>query len=409
MSTPVSLTESLPLLGDAPRSRTRIARPVLAKGFRPFFLLAALFAFAILPIWMLALAGVLDPSRYLDATYWHAHEMVFGFAVAVIAGFLLTAIGNWTQRETVVGYPLLALAALWLLGRVAITFAGGLPKWMPAVADLAFLPVLIGVLARPLIAAKNKRNFVMLAVLSALFLANLAVHLDVLGFLPGGRRRGCLVGVDIVVFVTLVIAGRVFPMFTRNATGIETIRSWPLFDKLTIAGMLVLTLLDAFAPERSIGAIVAALTGLCAIVRAVHWGTRYSLRTPLLWILHAGYAWIPIGLLLRAMAPLGFVAPGAAAAHALTVGAIGALTLGMMSRVALGHTGRALASSRLTVLSFALVTAAALARVLVPVISPASYRASLFVSGTAWSLAFALYVVSYAPMLLASRPDGKVG
>ena len=403
------MTASLPLLGDAPRPSKAIAHPLAAKGFRPFFLLAGLFAFAILPIWMLALAGILNPSGYLDPIYWHAHEMVFGFAVAVIAGFLLTAVGNWTQRETAVGFPLLALASLWHLGRVAITCAGSLPKWMPAVTDLAFLPVLIGVLSRPLIAAKNKRNFVMLGVLFALFLANLLVHLDGLGVLPGGRRRGCLVGVDIVVLVTLIIAGRVFPMFTRNATGIETIRSIPSLDRLAVGGMAAVTLLDAFAPDQPTTAIAAGITGICVIARAAHWGSRHTLRTPLLWILHVGYAWIPLGLLLRAMAPLGLVVPGAAAAHALTVGAIGALTLGMMSRVTLGHTGRGLVAPRLAIASFVLITLAALVRVIVPLLSSGWYRPSLFVSGAAWSGAFALYVVGYAPMLLAARPDGKTG
>ena len=371
------MTFDLTRTDDAPRPSTPIAHPLAAKGFRPFFLLAGLFAFAILPIWMLALAGILNPSGYLDPTYWHAHEMVFGFAVAVVAGFLLTAVGNWTQRETAVGFPLLALASLWLFGRVAITCAGSLPKWMPAVTDLAFLPVLIGVLSRPLIAAKNKRNFVMLGVLFALFLANLVVHLDVLGVLPGGRRRGCLVGVDIIVLVILIIAGRVFPMFTRNATGIETIRSIPFLDRLAIAGMAAVTLLDALAPDQPITAIAAGITGFCAIARAAHWGSRHTLRTPLLWILH--------------------------------VGAIGALTLGMMSRVTLGHTGRGLVASRLAVASFVLITLAALVRVIVPLLASGWYRPSLFVSGAAWSCAFALYVVGYAPMLLAARPDGKPG
>lgn len=380
-----------------------------AKGFRPFFLLGGLFGFAILPIWMLALAGILNPSAYLDAISWHAHEMVFGFAVAVIAGFLLTAVGNWTQRETVVGFPLLALAGLWLLGRVAITCAGPVPKWMPAVADLAFLPALLAVLARPLVAAKNKRNFVMLGVVAALFLANLAIHLDVLGVLPGGRRRGGLVGVDVIILVILIIAGRVFPMFTRNATNVETVRSWPLFDRLTIGGMATLTLADVFAPDHAITAIVAVITGVCAAARAVHWGARYSMRVPLLWILHVGYAWIPLGLLLRAMSSLGFVALGMVATHALTVGAIGALTLGMMSRVTLGHTGRALVAPKLAAVSFVLMTVAAVARVGVPLVFPAWYVASLFVSGTAWSVAFGLYVIGYGPMLLAPRIDGKAG
>jgi uncharacterized protein involved in response to NO len=403
------MSHSLPMLGDAPRPAAPISLPLARKGFRPFFLLAALFAFSVLPIWMLAIGGFLDPSGYLDATYWHAHEMVFGFAVAVLAGFLLTAVGNWTGRETAVGGRLLALAGLWLAGRVAITCGGSLPRWIPAIADLSFLPVLVAVLARPILAANNKRNLVMLAILAALFFGNLAVHLDVLGVLPGGRRGGSLFGVDVVIFVILVIAGRVFPMFTRNGTGKDAIRSWPLFDTLTIVAMLALVVADVAAPASAVAATLAALTAAFASIRATHWGARHSLREPLLWILHVGYAWIPVGLLLRALAYFGAFAPGALATHALTAGAIGALTLGMMSRVSLGHTGRTMVAPRLATVSFVLVTFAAIVRVAAPFVHPASYRLSLFVSGMAWSIAFGLYVVGYAPILLGARADGKAG
>ncbi|HEY2514592.1 MAG TPA: NnrS family protein [Polyangiaceae bacterium] len=400
---------TLPLLGAAPPSSARVPFPLAAKGFRPFFLAAGLFAVAILPLWLCTLAGVLHPGASLDATSWHAHEMVFGFATAVIAGFLLTAVGNWTQRETVVGVPLLALAGLWVLGRVVMTAGGALPPWVRAAVDLAFFPALLVALARPLIAAKNRRNLVMLAVVSALFAANAAMHLDALGILPGARRRGYLAGVDIVLLVTLIIAGRVFPMFTRNATRVESVRSSPRLDVVAIASMVLLTLLDAFAPESRAVPVVSAIAGIFAAARTVHWGARHSFRIPLLWILHVGYAWIPLGLLLRAAAPLGLFAPGAAALHALTAGAIGSLTLGMMSRVSLGHTGRSLVAPRLAAISFEVITLAAAVRVFVPLVYPAWYGPSLYVSGIAWALAFLLFVIGYAPMLVAPRVDGKAG
>ncbi len=284
-----------------PASRPRWA--LAAKGFRPFFLLAAVFASAIVPLWILAVAGVLRLGGYLDATSWHAHEMVFGYTVAVLAGFLLTAVGNWTQRETIVGRPLLALSALWGLGRVTMVFAGALPRELPALIDLAFLPALILVLARPLVAARNRRNFIMLGVLGALFAANVVVHLDALGVMASGAaRHACLVAIDVVVLVILVISGRVFPTFTRNATGVTSIRSSLSLDVLTIGGMAMLTVLDVLVPERAGAAGVAGAVGVLAIVRAARWGTRHTARQPLVWILHAGYGWLALGLLLRALA-----------------------------------------------------------------------------------------------------------
>ena len=400
----------LRLAGELPEPAVKPRFALSAKGFRPFFLLAALFAAAVVPLWLLVLGGVAAPAAYLDPAGWHAHEMVFGFSVAVISGFLLTAVGNWTQRETLVGTPLLALAGLWILGRAAMLGAGHLPRGLPAVVDLAFLPVLIGVLARPLVAARNRRNFAMLAVLAALFAADVVVHLGALGVVSGELApRACIVGVDVVVLVILVIAGRVFPMFTRNATGVTTIRSIPWLDAATIAGMAGLTALDAFVPGGSLAGIVSGVVGLLAAARAVHWGARHSLRQPLLWILHLGYAWIPIGLLLRALAAVDPAVPRAFAVHALTVGAIGALTLGMMARVALGHSGRPLLAPKPVAWAFGAVTLAAFARAVLPLLVPAWYFPSLLAGGILWTIAFLIYAVVYAPILAQPRLDGKAG
>jgi len=396
--------------GGMPESASQGTWALAANGFRPFFLLAAVFASAIVPLWILVLAGVLRPPGYLDATSWHAHEMVLGYAVAVIAGFLLTAVGNWTKRETLVGTGLLALSALWCLGRVAMVFAGTLPRGLPAIVDLAFLPALIVVLARPLIAARNRRNLIMLGILGALFVANVVVHLDALGLMAvGSARHACLVAIDVVVLVILIIAGRVFPMFTRNATGVTTIRSSPLLDVLTIAGMGVLTGVDVFAAERAGAAVLAGAVAVLAIARAARWGTRHTVRHPLLWILHAGYGWLAFGLLLRAFAGFDPAVPGSLATHAQTVGAIGSLTLGMMARVSLGHTGRALVASRATVWAFGAITAAGFARVIVPLLAPGWYFTALVAGAGLWTAAFVLYLVAYVQVLVTPRVDGKPG
>jgi uncharacterized protein involved in response to NO len=337
--------------------------------------------------------------------------MTWGFVVAVIAGFLLTAVGNWTQRETATGAPLAGLAMLWLAGRVAMLLAGVLPRALPAVLDLVFLPALAVVLARPLLASNNRRNFVMLGVLAALFAANLVVHLDGLGVLPpGSARYANLVSVDVIVLLIMVIGGRVFPMFTRNATGVASIRNIPWLDRASVIAMVALVLVDASMPNAvRLGAILAGLVGILAAVRAVHWGARHSWRDPLVWVLHAGYAWLVVGMLLRgSVGVLGWPS-GPVATHALTVGAIGTLTLGMMARVSLGHTGRMLVAPGPMAAAFVAITLAALARVLVPWFAPEHYTVGLFAAGAFWVLAFAVFLLAYAKILWRPRMDGRPG
>jgi uncharacterized protein involved in response to NO len=381
-----------------------------SKGFRPFFFLAALFAMAIVPLWLLVLRGAVPASSYLDGVSLHAHEMIFGFGVAVIAGFLLTAVGNWTQRETAVGAPLLALAALWVAGRVAMGLSTVLPRGVVAVADLAFLPALVVVLARPLVAAGNRRNFVMLAILGAFFLANVSVHLEALGVLPSGSaRRSSLVSVDLVLLLITIIAGRVFPMFTRNATGVTSIRSIPALDALAIASMAAVTVLDAVAPASSLGAVLSGVAGVLAVSRAVHWGAQHSFKHSLVWILHTGYAWLALGLVFRGLGALGGASFASPATHALTVGAIGSLTLGMMSRVALGHSGRMLVASSASGGAFVAINLAAAVRVFVPLLVPAWYFPALVAAGTLWLIAFGTFLVVYTPILWLPRVDGRPG
>ena len=377
-------------------------------GFRPFYLLASAFAALSICLWALQFAGWLGRS-YLQGPMWHAHEMLFGFATAVIAGFLLTAVGNWTGRETATGLPLIGLCMLWLLGRVGLIAPRVFPHWLTAISDLAFLPALGVAIGRPIVASNNRRNLVMLGVLVALWTANLVMHLDALGVLPGGRARGATVGLDIVLFLILVIAGRTIPMFTRNATGVLSIRALPALDALTLTSMALLTVCDAALARRDVVAVVAGLTSLLAVCRSLSWGARHALKVPLLWILHVAYLWIPGGLVLRTVSLFSPAVPPSVAIHALTVGAIGGITLGMMSRVALGHTGRALRASRAAIASFVLVTLAAIVRVLVPLIDISHYRASVFIAGSLWTAAFGVHLAVYVPILVSRRADLKPG
>ena len=401
------MARPLGLSGEAPPP-ARGVPPLAAKGFRPFFLLAAAFAACILPVWMLSLAGVLSPDAYLDPTYWHAHEMVFGYAVAVIAGFLLTAVGNWTGRETATGAPLVVLGAVWLAGRLAFALPHVISHGLVAVLDLAFLPALAVAIGRPNFAAKNRRNYPIVGVVMALWLADLAVHLDALGVLVAWRKRASLVAVDLVVLLIMFLAARIFPMFTRNATKVQSIRNVPALDWAAMGAMLAVLLSDLLLPGSRLGSGLCAATAALALARSATWGAHHSLRVPLLWILHAAHLWIPIGLVLRALSALTYVVPPSSALHALTVGAIGSATLGMMARVGLGHTGRALEPPKIIAVAFLLLTLAAVVRVAGP-FALALYRPSLYVAGSLWTAAFVAYVVVYAPILSTPRPDGKPG
>lgn len=383
-----------------PGARSNI--PLFAKGFRPFFLAAALFATLMVPLWVLVLFGTISVKSHLDPVTWHAHEMVFGFTAAVLAGFLLTAVGNWTSRETATGRSLAALTALWIAGRLAMTMGAGLPSALVAGIDLAFLPAVALAIGRPIFAAKNRRNYVVLAMVLALFAANAAVHF-------GPPRAALLVGVDLVTFFMVVITGRVVPMFTRNATRSTRVRSHPKLDMAAALSLVVVAAVDGARAGGIVAFAAYALAAALVAARAVHWDALASRRDPLLLVMHAGHAWIPIGLALRAASAVAPTLPASAGLHALTVGAIGALTLGMMARVSLGHTGRPLAAPAPIAGAFALVTTAAVVRVFVPLVAPGLYVRALSATAVLWALAFALYVAGYARILGAPRADGKPG
>lgn len=400
----------LPRFAVAPSRPPQSISPIAAKGFRPFFLASAFFAALILPIWLLTLAGVLMPITYFDAMTWHAHEMLFGFTTAVVAGFLLTAVGNWTGKETLVGKPLLAACAVWAAGRIAMATASTLPRGLAAMVDLAFLPVVAFAIGKPLAATKNRRNFVMIAVLALLWTANLAVHLDALGILNGLRRPALAFALDLIVFLMIVITSRILPMFTRNGAGEPSVRNQPALDKAAIAAMALTTLITVARPDSKVSGVAAGLTAILVAVRARTWGGQHTLRVPLLWILHAGHAWIVVGLALRAVSSFAPAVPSVLGTHALTVGAIGALTVGMMARVTLGHTGRMIVASRSMTAAFGLITLAAFVRVVGPLLLGATlYRGTVFVAGGLWTAAFALLAAVIAPLVIAPRIDGKPG
>lgn len=373
-----------------------------ALAFRPFYLLAALFAAIAVPVWAVAYSGAIELP--MAGIWWHAHEMIFGFAVAVIIGFLFTAGRAWTGIDTPAGGQLAALAALWLAGRLAMAFGSGV--WV-AVIDIAFLPLAAAALLRVLIKARSWRNYFVGVLPALLAVANLIFHLAVLGVIDADPLNAMHFALALVVMLETVIGGRVIPMFTFNS--LRGIRQWrnANFD-LAAAVVTALALVLWAAGVGGWAAVVSLIAALMQLVRWGGWNPWPTRKVPLLWILHASYLWIPLGLGLLAAAQWGIL-PRSAGIHALAIGATGGLIIGMITRTALGHTGRMLVAGRIETIAYGLVQIAALARVLTVAAIPAATMGGIHLAATAWTLAFALYLWRYTPFLLNSRVDGKAG
>jgi uncharacterized protein involved in response to NO len=333
--------------------------------------------------------------------------MVFAFAGAVIAGFLLTAVGNWTGRRTLDGWPLALLVLVWLAGRV-LPFVPGAGLAAAAV-DVSFWLGLLVACAVPIVAAKNRRNYGFLVVLGGFMLAVAVSHANRLGYLERAAWSVRVLGVDLVTLLLVVMTGRVVPMFTRNATHASDIVESPRLNRVAALAAALVIALDLAAAPASLSALPAAAAGALVLARAVQWGAQHTLRQPLLWVLHLGHAWVGVGLLLRGLLSLVPVLPASLALHAVTTGGLGLLAFGMMVRVTLGHTGRMLTVPRsITLAMLALVVCAAL-RVLGPLVAPFQLPLVLAVVGALWSAAFLTYVVVYSRALVAPRVDGRSG
>ncbi|HUP09044.1 MAG TPA: NnrS family protein [Caldimonas sp.] len=373
-------------------------------GFRPFYLLASVQAAFSIALWALQFTGMLA-SASLRGPAWHAHEMLFGFALAVIVGFLFTAGQTWCGQRTPHGGWLAALAALWLAARVLVLTPFGAAA---AAANVAFpLAAAVG-LAVPFIRARHRRNAFFVILLVGLAGTALVFHLVQLGIVAWTHASILPVGLDLVLFAMAVMGGRVIPMFTNNGVpGAGAIRT-PWLERAALGSVLLVLALDALGIDGAPLALACAAAAILHALRLAGWRPWRTLRVPLVWVLHAGYAWIPVHFALRAGAELGADAPSIAW-HALTAGAIGTLTLGMMTRTALGHTGRPLRAGRAEISSYVLVSAAALLRVLGPLVAPAHTIHAIAASAVCWSTAFAVYAAAYAPRLVRARVDGRPG
>jgi len=370
-------------------------------GFRPFYLLAALLAALSVPLWALQFSGLLT-QPVLRGSAWHAHEMVFGYALAVVIGFLFTAGRNWSGQPTPTGKPLMALAALWLLARLLVLSPW---LWASLLLNLAVPWAAAWGLWRAPHAAGNKRNYFFVGLLVAMGLASAAVHLGQAGVL---RLPGLNIGLDLLLFMIAVMAGRVVPMFSNNGVpGMRATRQ-PQVEKAALGSVLLLLALDLLGVEGAVLAAALLAAALAQGLRLALWQPWKSWRNPLVWVLHLAYAWLPVHLLLRAGATLGWIAPGPAT-HALTLGVIGLITLGMITRTALGHTGRPLKAGPVEISAYLSMLLAALLRVLFPLLAPASLMLGVQLSAALWSLSFVLYLLRYTPLLMRPRPDGQAG
>lgn len=377
--------------------------PVLRLGW-PFYIGAATFAALAVPLWLALFLGWLSLDLRVAPLLWHAHEMLFGFAVAVIVGFLLTAGKAWTGLATPRGAFLGGLAALWLAARISAITG---PYALYAVLDLVLLPIVAAVLIDVLVRARN-RNLALAGILLLLSLANLCFHLAVLGAIAISPMQALHAALALIVLIECVMAGRVLPAFTKNATPGLNLRLRPRLDQATLA-VTAIALLSWVVAAPAL--FVAGALGAAAVAhlhRQWSWQPGVTRGRPILWILHAAYVWFPLGFALLALAQFGWVS-NSAGVHALAVGATGGLIIGMMTRTARGHTGRPLQASRAEVLAYGLVMVAAVLRVLLPILAPQWLVLSLLAAALAWSVAFAIYLVVYTPWLVTARLDGKDG
>ena len=386
------------------RARNAASPPILRGGFRPFFVGGALWAVVALCIWIASLAGSLAIPSAFDALTWHRHEMLFGFVGAIITGFLLTAIPNWTGRLPIAGGPLASLFALWLAARLAVFFSADLGAAVAALLDVGFYLLLAGVAAREVLESKN-RNLPIVGMIVLFGIANGLDHLAAAGILLDPAVPWEL-AVSLVTILISLIGGRIVPSFTRNwlaKCGVrDGLPEQPGRFDLIVIGLTALSLLAWIsAPAGWLPGLLLALAAIAQATRLARWKGWKAAADPLVLILHVGYAWVPVGLGLLAVSQFGDL-PQSAAVHALTAGAMATMILAVMTRATLGHTGRELRAGPATRLIYILVTIGAVLRV-GAVAWGSNYQLGLEVAGAAWAGAFLLFIAAYGPILFAPR------
>lgn len=380
-------------------------------GFRPCFLLANSWAIFAMAIWLLVQNGMTFPGlNQYGGNYWHAHELIFAYGMMVIAGFLLTAIKNWTGIATANGKALQCLVASWLIARLAF-FIPGIPFWALALTDLLFPLLLTVFVAQPLIKAGNKRNYMMILIVALLGVFNAGFHLSAGLDHPLWATRLLLLPFMLILLLIAVIAGRVFPMFSQN--GVDTpyqAKIHPLIEKMWPLAMVVLVVVWVFFAQHKWPLfIMASANALIHGWRLLGWHNKQIWQKPLVWVLHVGYAFLVVGFIGIAILPF-YPWMHFLTLHVLTMGCFGMITLGMMARVSWGHSGRNLRQPpKVLGLCFGLMLLATCVRVFLPMTGWLGHHQMVLLSGLLWILAFSLFLIRYSPVWIKPRVDGKPG
>ncbi len=378
---------------------------ILTYGFRPFFLGAGVWAAVAMLLWVPMLSGDLTLPTSFDPVSWHAHEFLFGYLTAVVAGFLLTAVPNWTGRLPIVGWPLGALFGLWLMGRVAVALSLYLPPLAVALADLAMPLALAAGIGREIVLGRNWRNLIVLAMLGMLILGNGLFHLEAARGQYAAQGQGLRIGLGAVMMMIAVIGGRIVPSFTRNwlvrrGPGRLPVPPMQRFDVLSLLVLLAALLVWVMLPDHPVTGVLLLLAGGLHAARLARWAGGRTLAEPLVAVLHLAYAFLPLGALALAA---GILVPGlvglAAAQHLWMGGAAGLMTLAVMTRATLGHTGQPLTAGRGTIALYAALVGAVLARFAAG-LWPDGASVLYMVAGTGWIAAFAGFALIYGRLLL---------
>lgn len=391
---------------EQPHSKQPII--LLSIGFRPFFIVASIAAVVLILLWLVSLhSSSIELPNYFGTVAWHGHEMLFGYTGGVIAGFLLTAVRNWTGVATWSGTKLGLLLAVWIAGRLLPWF-NDVPPLIITVVDLSFFPLLAIGLSAPLRQGKNRVNLIFIPLILAMAFANLVSHLQLRG-LSIGLGDALYVMLDLVLLLIVLISGRVLPFFTRSAIPGFQPCTRKIVERLTFVVLLAIIITDLVETiPKFVSTLLWLIFALTQAVRLSGWTDRRISRIPVLWVLYTGYIWMIIGALLQGLAEAGMF-PATLALHSIAIGVIGVFTLGMMARVTRGHTGRNIGVGKLTVVGFILLNLAALMRVFGPVVLPDAYSLWIVFSGAAWAIAFGLFTLRYVPRLLQPRIDGRPG
>lgn len=375
-------------------------------GFRPFFMLAGWSAVILMSLWALLYTNTLQLNNYYGFIDWHSHEMLFGYAASVIAGFLLTAVRNWTGVQTITRTPLAILVIIWLLARI-LPFTP-VPGVLIALVDISFFLLLALAVAHPIVKAKQWHNLIMVAIISTFMLADILVQIQHLGITSASLIPGNTLALYSILMIIQVLTGRVMPFFTRVVVPDTQVTERPALEKVLLYTLILLGLADVFTVNGLVIAALSAVLLIAHLMRVWPWFSRPVLNIPILWVLYAGYLWLLIGFALKLLVGLDLVTNNLSV-HAWTVGVIGITTYGMMARVSLGHTGREMIPPKLVVFGFYLLFIAALVRVFLPLIAMSQYLLWIDISIVLWITAFLLFSIAYTPILTAPRVDGQEG